>query len=482
MNKTSDRIALPLLIAATLVTGLLYYISNGLNGNFWYLLWIAPIPVLLVAFKNSWKITFIVSFIAYAIGRMSWFEYLVNVATLAPAIIFTILLSLIFALIILATRLAVIKLNTWLSLFAFPVFFTFFEFLLINFSPDGTAASIAYSQSDFLPLIQIASIAGIPGITFIVCLIPSAIVLIIYNYSKKKSLSKLITVSIALLLIVFTFGLFRLNQKTTGISIEAGLIVLEEKYHHITNEPETDKEKKTAELYAKEISSLAQKGARIVVLPERAINITKENETDIITLLGNTARQNNTFIVAGYTNFRTDKNRNSCLVFGNDGKIIADYNKVHLVTGLEAQFIPGNEPGLFTINDTKAGTAICKDMDFPYYINKYGGKNVSVLFIPAWDFITDDWLHSRMAIIRGIENGFSEVRASRQGRLTISDAYGRVTCEANCANGNSASLSGKVIIGKPGTFYLRYGNWLGIACTIFSVLFIFYGLRKKKSI
>jgi apolipoprotein N-acyltransferase len=481
MNKTSDRIASPLLIAAIIVTGFLYYISNGLTGNFWYLLWIAPVPVLLVAFNSSWKTTFTVAFIAYAIGRMSWFSYLVNVATIAPAIIFTILLSLIFALIVLVTRLAVTRNDSWLSVFAFPAFFTFFEFLLTGFSPDGTAASIAYSQSDFLPLVQIASLAGISGITFVVCFISSAIALIIYHRSKKKPLTKLITISAVLILVVFAFGIFRLNQKPGGISMDAGLVVLEEKYHHITNQPETDKEKITAELYAKEISSLAQKGAKIVVLPERAINIAKENEADIVSLLSNTARQNNTFIVAGYTNFRMDKNRNSCLVINNEGKIIADYNKAHLVTGLEAQFTPGKEPGFFSFTNTKTGTAICKDMDFPYYINKYGSKDVSILFIPAWDFVTDDWLHSRMAIIRGIENGFSEVRAARQGRLTISDAYGRVTNEASCANGNAASLMGKVNFDKQETFYLRYGNWLGIICSILSASFIFYSLRKNKN-
>ena len=86
-------------IAAILVSGLCWYFSNGLNENFWYLLWVAPIPILLLAFRSSWKITFIASFIAYLIGRMSWFSFLATVATLVPAIIFSLLTALIFALI-----------------------------------------------------------------------------------------------------------------------------------------------------------------------------------------------------------------------------------------------------------------------------------------------------------------------------------------------------------------------------------------------
>jgi hypothetical protein len=35
-----------------------------------------------------------------------------------------------------------------------------------------------------------------------------------------------------------------------------------------------------------------------------------------------------------------------------------------------------------------------------------------------------------MAILRGVENGFSEIRTARQGRLTISDCYGKIINEA----------------------------------------------------
>ena len=82
--------------------------------------------------------------------------------------------------------------------------------------------------------------------------------------------------------------------------------------------------------------------------------------------------------------------------------------------------------------------------------------------IPAWDFTVDDWLHSRMAIMRGVENGFSEIRTARLGRLTISDCYGRVTAEAKSSKGNAAMLAGDVRIQNKHTFYARFGNWFGI--------------------
>jgi apolipoprotein N-acyltransferase len=69
--------------------------------------------------------------------------------------------------------------------------------------------------------------------------------------------------------------------------------------------------------------------------------------------------------------------------------------------------------------------AICFDMDFPGLVCDYRRSVATVMFVPSWDFGRDAWLHSRMAITRGVENGLTVVRAARQGALTVSDPHGR---------------------------------------------------------
>src|SRR5580765_2978563 len=194
-------------IVCVILSGIAWYISDGLNGNYWWLLWIAPLPVLIVAFQSSWKKAFAISFIAYLIGRLSWLGYLINVATLVPAIISIIALCLVFSLIVLISRYVVLKCGLWKAVFAYPVFFTIFEFLLQSFSKDGSAASIAYSQSDFLPLVQIASVTGISGITFFISFIPSAIT-IAWLYKKQRKQSRLLIIaSISFFALVITSGI-----------------------------------------------------------------------------------------------------------------------------------------------------------------------------------------------------------------------------------------------------------------------------------
>ena len=466
--------------AAIIISGFCWYLSCGLSGNFWYLLWLAPIPVLIISFNATGKMAFIISFVAYLIGRLSWFSYLVTVATLIPAIIFTLALPLAFALIMIITRRTVIKTNSWYAIFAFPVFFTTFEFLLITFSPDGTAGSIAYSQANFFPLIQIASVTGILGITFFVSFIPSAIAVGWYYRREKSKLHYITGVVIGLIITVLLFGIIRINSGSEKSTIKVGLAVLEEKFHYFTEQPDLQKEIQTAEYYAHQITQLSRQGAQVVVLPERAMNVSKETVSAVMRILMDVARQNHVTVVTGYTNFKQVPERNSALVIDADGNLITDYNKVHLVTGFEYQFTPGKEIGLFKLSGMQMGTAICKDLDFPNYIRKYGTANANILYIPALDFVMDDWLHSRMAVLRDVENGFSEVRTARQGRLTISDCYGRVTYEANSSNGRGVTLLGNVLLQKRNTIYTRFGDWFGIVNLIAATFFIFFAGKKLK--
>lgn len=468
-----------LIIAGIIISGLCWYVSNGLNGDCWYLLWIAPLPILLISFNSSTKQIFFISFLAYLIGRLSWFTYLVTVATLIPAIIFTIALPLIFAVIMVLTRWIIAKTNSWYAIFAFPVFITAFEWIMLMFSPDGSAASIAYSQSDFLPLIQIAAVTGILGITFIVSFIPSALAMGWHFRKEKRKLIPLTLIASVLIFPVLLYGFIRISNIHKAAKTPVGLVVLDEKSHKMShldfqNELEHTKD------YALEIGKLATQGAKLIVLPERAINVNKETAAATVDILSNCARQNQVGIVAGYTNFKNETAHNSALVIDDKGNVLMDYDKIHLVNGLETEFVPGKKLGLFTFWNSQAGTAICKDLDFPEYIKQYGINKAVFLCVPAWDFVVDDWLHSRMAILRGVENGLSEVRTARQGRLTISDPYGKVNAEADCSNGKTTALTGQISLYRIDTIYTQYGDWFGLTNLIAALTFLLLLIIKRK--
>jgi apolipoprotein N-acyltransferase len=132
---------------------------------------------------------------------------------------------------------------------------------------------------------------------------------------------------------------------------------------------------------------------------------------------------------------------------------------VYPVPGLESGYRTGQNTLQFTISDVSAGIAICKDMDFQRWIRHYGEAGVGMLFVPAWDFTTDAWLHSRMAVLRAVENGFALVRSANNGFLTVSDDRGRLIGEAASSRSSSIFLLSDVKPGKGRTVYAIAGDW-----------------------
>jgi len=467
-------------VGAVITSGLCWYFANDLSGNYWYLLWFAPVPVLIASFRLSAQKAFLATFIAYLLGRLSWLPYLLNVLPAAIAVFFTVLLPLVFALIALLNRKIVLQNRSGWSAFAFPALWSLFEFLMIKFSPDGTAGSMSYTQSNFLPIVQIASVTGILGISFLLTLFPSAIA-VGFNFRFKKMKGPL-AFAFALIFISLIFGIIRLNDKEAHeMSLTAGLAVVDEKYHSETDHPDTAKEMQTANLYAIEIARLTQRGAQVVVLPEKIVTATAVTEAAIKNVFVNAASANHVAIVAGYTDLMNDHTKlNKALVISDKGELVSDYQKVNLFEG-EARggFIPGNEISVFALNTIPSGVAICKDMDYSGFIRKYDGNKIKVMYVPAWDFIRDGWLHSRMAILRGVENGYAIVRTARQGELTISDHKAKVLFEESSTNNKAAGLIGNFPLTATKTIYNQFGDWFGYLIALIALLFVLKSLRRK---
>jgi len=151
------------------------------------------------------------------------------------------------------------------------------------------------------------------------------------------------------------------------------------------------------------------------------------------------------------------------------GILDADYSKRHLLPGIEDGFIPGRMRTVRIVEDTLTGIAISKDMDFPRLGREYGRAEVRLMLVPGWDFGRDAWEHSRVAVLRGVEDGYSIVRAARDGFLTVSDSYGRVLEQQRSSERPFAELEAKVPIGSGETLYDRIGDtfgWLALAVGI----------------
>jgi apolipoprotein N-acyltransferase len=152
------------------------------------------------------------------------------------------------------------------------------------------------------------------------------------------------------------------------------------------------------------------------------------------------------------------------------------YNKQHLLPPMESNLTPGT--GLVTLSRTnqKWGVAICKDMDFTPLSRQYGKAGVGLMLVPGWDFDLDRSWHGHMAVMRGVEDGFSVVRAAKNGYLTVSDSRGRIVAETRSDSAPFPALVASVPAAHGATIYLLLGDWfawLALGMLAFSVFQVF---------
>jgi len=178
-----------------------------------------------------------------------------------------------------------------------------------------------------------------------------------------------------------------------------------------------------------------------------------------------------------------DGNRptNWAWLFTPEGALAASYQKHHMAPPERRdRYISGTEYSIHTIDGNSYGLAICKDMHFAALGRAYGERHAAVMLVPAWDFnYLDGWMEARTTVVRGIENGYAVVRASREGLLTASDAYGRILAERPSSDMPGRILLAKVTVTNPvPTLYTRIGNLLGWICVAAAVVLLSLNRRR----
>jgi apolipoprotein N-acyltransferase len=469
-------------VLSVLFSGICFYFGLSLNGNLGWLMWIAPFPILYISLYAKPGRAFQMAFLAYLIGWLSWFPYLKKVMPLPPAIMFTLILPLASAMIVIMARKICLISQHWFSAFAFPVLVTAFEYIVFIFSKDGTAASIAYTQSNNLYLIQVASVTGILGISFLISFFPSSLALIWFSRKNRKNSNTLTIITVSTYFIVIIFGLIRLNQQASGNPVPIAMISLDESDNRMVFDHDPAKKVELANHYLQELSYLADSGAKIILLPEKVIYLTDSTDSFGLQKFREFAANHQVQLIIGGAKQKNGRRYNNAWVISARGNLVADYQKVNLFEGeILDGFSLGNNIAVFNTGNMNEGVAICKDMDFQQFILGYSKKSPAILYVPAWDFVSDGWLHSRMAILRGVEGGFSLLRNARQGRLTISDWRGEVLAESNSETGAKTVLMGNISIKPHPTIYARAGDWFGTVCLFASAGFgLFLFSRKRK--
>src|SRR5262249_46936182 len=136
--------------------------------------------------------------------------------------------------------------------------------------------------------------------------------------------------------------------------------------------------------YADRAAALANAGAQVVVLPEKFVGVTPAYDEAARAILGRVAREHRATVVAGLNLVGVQPPRNIAWVVGGDGQTVLEYDKQHLVPGLEDGYRRGHVIGLVTVaTGPPVGVAICKDLDFAPLGRAHARAGVGLLLVPS---------------------------------------------------------------------------------------------------
>jgi apolipoprotein N-acyltransferase len=208
------------------------------------------------------------------------------------------------------------------------------------------------------------------------------------------------------------------------------------------------------------------------VLPEKLGVAVDPDTRETDALFQALADRTQTDIVVGLIQVTPPLKYNRARVYA-PGAPVVSYDKQHMLPPFELQFKAGTGLTLLARPSGTWGVAICKDMDFTPLSRRYGHAGAGLLLVPAWDFVLDRWAHGHMAVMRGVESGFTVARSARQGYLTVSDERGRILAETTSDAGPFATLLVDVPVAHHRTLYLLWGDWfawLALALLALSLL------------
>lgn len=436
---------------ATAASAAAWYFGAGLHPA-WILLWLAPLPVLLLApHVRAWP-AFGAAFLAAALGGLNGWGYLRAVTPLPVTLLAIVGPAVFFGWAVVVHRGLVLRGQLLRAAFSLPVLWTAYEFIQEFSSPHSTFGNLAYTQMDCLPILQIVSITGIWAVSFLVFLFPSTLAAL-QGPQPRSGARRAAAVVMVLYAAVLGYGFFRLQTTPTGPRVTVGLIASDTRG---TLFPPSAGTLRLASAYAEQIPALAAQGAQVIVMPEKIGRLSAGDLAAGDAILEQAAKASHVFILAGFQHM---PNLNEARLYSPDGALAATYEKHHMLPIFEGDLLPGTRRVTLDQPSGRWGIEICKDMDFPGLARQYANDGAGLLLVPAWDFVVDGWLHGRMAILRGVEDGFSIARAPKQGILTVTDDRGHVLAERVTSAAPFTTLVASVPVANQRTVYDRSGNW-----------------------
>jgi apolipoprotein N-acyltransferase len=399
----------------------------------------------------------------------------------APGMLYYILaagIGLFYLLPFLADRLIAPRVNGFVSTLVFPLAWTTIEYLNSLASPYGSHGALAYTQYGYLPLVQVLSVTGLSGLTFLITWFASVV-----NWAWEQDFTwpkiRLGTglyagiLALAVLLGGIRLALFPPASSTVRvgtITIPRTQVVQFSKFVHDTNwEGVRQTSGEILEDLIENSRIAVRAGAKIILWQEYAGRMLKDDEAAAIERGRELARQENVYLgMALLIITRTyphELAENKVIWIAPSGDVMEEYFKSRPAPN---EPIIAGEGNVFILDTPygKISSVICYDMDFPRLVRQAGRVGTDLMFVPTNDWNEAKLMHRNMAVFRAIENGFSLVRSNgRHGLSVAADYQGRILATTDQVTTDERLMIADIPTQGVVTIYSRIGDLFAWLCT-----------------
>ena len=423
----------------------LFALLNLFTSGKWIvapLVWVAPVFAL--RFVHGQKVLkgFVLVWLAIFIpSTITWYK--LQPMPMPAYLIFMAVAALFGALPLLFDRLLTPRLRPrFVATLIYPLAITAIEYLTMSFgNPTGSFGAQGYSQYGLPVIMQLASVTGLWGITFLTNWFASVVNWMWEQDFNWRRVRRGVAVYVAILVLVIVYGGGRLlfapetEETVTVASFTTAETHARELFALLEADEDAFRQQTTAThvAYLNQTVEAARNGAEIVMWPEQAgFGL----EKDVLALLEQgqvIAREEGIYLAMPVFIIFPDRERlieNKLFIADPSGEFVIE----HVKYGGNA--IEGTLPGDGTLQtvETPYGVLsgiICWDTDYPLTVTQAGRNNVDILLSPSLVWREMGTMHAAMATFRAVENGTTIVRQEDQGLSLAVDSYGRTIATAD---------------------------------------------------
>jgi apolipoprotein N-acyltransferase len=497
-----------------------------------FLAWIGLVPLFIALGNNTLRQAFFISYacgVLFFIFSMYWLFH----ATSAGWIILSLYQGLYFGIFglffyaILGSTHGAVRTARYLLI---ACTWCLLEYMRATFFGGIGWNLLGHSQHGQLPVIQIADITGVYGVSFLVVLVNLSVFSAVsmatccrargkgpFSHTVSGSSDKTNAHTVFEILAVFftvivilLYGLSQLRQFAPGAGVSAGVKVsaIQGNIKQLHKWDSRYRDYILAKYKGLTVES-ARSRPDLIIWPETSIPGYLNKDPQLMRYMEILANETGIPILAGapmagINAEKEDVEFNSAVMFSDNGRVLQRYDKLHLVMfgefipferylpgirgflPITGHFVPGDEYILFKLDDTPGGlnaefgTLICFEDIFPRAVRRFVKEGADFMV----NITNDAWFgksaaayqHAANSIFRSVENRRPFIRCTNTGISCFIDRTGRIYNQlASC--GGSLFIEGHItdtisVYSALGhTFYTKHGDVFILSCLIILAFF-----------